>query len=170
MADRTIGDFLSAAASTEPAPGAASAGAVALSLGLACARKALAMTLKHHPERETLRETEIHLAGLVDQALAGAEADMKGFAAYIEACRLPHDDPERGPAEQAALADLVAIGECLIAIADEARGLIEKVRPLVIDIMANDVVTALALIAAARSIHVACTAESRRSLQTPRSP
>ncbi len=159
-----IGAFLAAAASTAPAPGAASVGAVALSLGLSCARKALAMTLRHHPDREQLAEIETHLAGLVDQALAGAEADMRCFTAYIEAARLPHDDPERRPAEQAALTDLVAVGENLVAIGDEARGRIERARPSVIAMMANDVATALALIAAARSIHVACTDESRRGL------
>jgi formiminotetrahydrofolate cyclodeaminase len=164
IALESIGGFLTAAASTQPAPGAASAGAVALSLGLACARKALAITLKHHPEREGLGEAERHLAGLVDQALAGAEADMKCFTAYIGAARLPHDDPTRRPAEQAALADLVAVGDCLVAIADEAKALIDRVRPQVIDMMANDIVTALSLIAAARSVHVACTTESRRGL------
>ncbi len=164
VANRGIGSFLAAAASTEPAPGAASAGAVALSLGLACARKALAMTLKHHPEKEHLRDTGTHLAGLVDQALAGAEADMRCFTAFIEAARRPHDDAGRIPAEQAALADLVAVGECLVAIGEEARGLIERVRPEVIPMMANDVATALSLIAAARSIHIACTEESRRGL------
>jgi formiminotetrahydrofolate cyclodeaminase len=169
LAEQSIGAFLAAAASTEPAPGAASAGAVALSLGLACARKALAMTLKHHPERGHLVGVEAHLAGLVDQALAGAEADMRCFTTYIEAARLPHDDAARVPAEQAALADLVAVGECLVAIGEEARGLIERVRADVIGMMANDIVTAFSLIEAARSIHLACTNESKSGLKTFRS-
>jgi len=164
LAKQSIGTFLAAAAATEPAPGAGSTAALGLALGLACARKAMAMTLRHHPDTPRLGELDFHFAGLSEQALAGGEADMKCFTAYIEACRLPHDDPGRPGAETDALGDLVAVGENLVAIADEARGLINDIRSRIIPTMANDIAAAVSLIGAARDIHLACTQESRRAL------
>ena len=164
ISDYAVTTFLTDLASTEPAPGAGSAAAVSLALGLGCARKALAMTLKHHPDRVRLGEVEPHLAGLVDQALAGAAADMRYFGLYIEASRRPHDDPGRHQAEVDALTDLVAIGENLVMIADEARRLIIEVRATIIPTMANDIAAALSLIAAARTVEQACADESRRGL------
>lgn len=164
----TIGDFLAGVASTGPAPGAGSAAAVSLALGIACARKAMAMTLHHHPDTPRLGEIELHFRGLGETALAGAEADIKCFTAYIEACRLPHDDPDRPGAERAALEDLVAVGENMVAQGDEALRKIDEIRAGIIPMMANDIAAALSLIAAARAIHLSCTDESRQSLAANR--
>ena len=163
LADQIIGGFLADTAASEPAPGAGSAAAVALALGLACARKAVGLTLSHHPERTGLAPLGEHLTGLSDQALAGGEADMRCFTGYIAAIRRPHDDPGRTEAEQDALADLVAVGENLLAIGDEAREKLLAVRGDIYPAMANDLSAALALIAAARTIHAALAAESRRA-------
>ncbi|WP_404712499.1 cyclodeaminase/cyclohydrolase family protein [Sphingomonas sp. MMS24-J13] len=159
-----IGDFLAAIASTGPAPGAGSTAAVSLALGIACARKAMAITLQHHPDTPRLGEIEAHFGGLGETALAGADADMKCFTAYIDACRLSHDDPDRPAAERAALEDLVAVGQNVIAQGDEASRMIDEIRASIIPMMANDIAAALSLIAAARTIHVSCTNESRRAL------
>jgi formiminotetrahydrofolate cyclodeaminase len=160
----TIGDFIASIASTGPAPGAGSAAAVGLALGIACARKAMAMTLQHHPETPRLGEIEAHFGGLSETALAGAEADMKCFTAYIEACRLPHDDPARPAAERAALENLVAVSENIVAQGKEASRMIGEIRASIIPTMANDIAAALSLIEAARAIHVSCTNESKRAL------
>lgn len=159
-----IGDFLAATASAAPAPGAGSAAGVALALGLACARKAIILTLKHHPEEPGLAALDARLADLADQALAGGEADMRCFTAYIEAMQRPKDDPARAAAERDALADLVAVGENLIAIGDEARGELLAVKTDIYPAMANDIAAALALIAAAHTIHTLCNSESVRAL------
>ncbi len=122
------------------------------------------MTARHHPEEADLAEVATHLAGLSEQALAGAEADMRCFTFYIAALRRPHDDPQRPVAEADALADLIAVGENMISIADEARDKLRAIRPTILPIMANDIAAGIALIDAARVILVACTAESRRTL------
>jgi len=164
LASQPIGEFLAGMASTNPAPGAGSAGAVALALGIACARKALAMTLRHRPDDGRIAELCARFASLSDQAMAGAAADEAGFAAYIGVLRQPHDAPGRDEAERQALEDLVAIGENMVALADEVRALILGVRAEIIPAMANDIGAALALVAAARSIEAECAAESARSL------
>jgi hypothetical protein len=155
VADQPIGAMLDAVASTEPAPGAGAAGGIALAFGIACARKAVAMTRKHHPDDETLTGLGQRLAGLSDQALAGAEADATAFRAYIHAAA-----DERGDL----LDTLIAVDECLVAIGDEARTLLLAVRTDIYPTMAGDVSAAFALIAAARAVHAACVAESRRAL------
>ena len=166
IANTRIGSFLGGIASTEPAPGAGSAAAVVLALGLACARKAVAMTLRHHPDTADLIGLGAHLEGLGEQALAGGDADMRCFTAYIEAMQRPKEDAARAPAEQDALADLVAVGENLVAIGDEARAKLLEVKTDIYPTMINDIAAALALIAAARGIHGSCVAESRRSLDS----
>ena len=155
LAGLTLDGFLVGVASTEPSPGAGSAAGVALATGIACARKAVAMTLRHHPDEESLTGLGTHLAGLSDQALAGAQADATAFRDYIHAA---HD------ARADLLETLIAVDECLIAIGDEARQLLLAVRTDIYPTMAGDVSAALALIAAARTIHAACVAESRRAI------
>ena len=164
IASLTLADFLAGIASEAPAPGAGSAAAVALALGLACACKAIALTLKHHPDAHELIRLGDHLSGLTEQAIAGGEADMRCFSAYIAAMALPKGEAGRDPAMQDALVDLVAVGENLVAIGDEARRKLLEVKTDIYKTMINDVAAALALIAAARSIHTACVAESGRSL------
>ena len=163
FADQQIGAFLDSAASTAPSPGAGSSGAVALALGLACARKAIALTL-HHADDEQLALLAGHLEGLTAQALAGGEADARCYADYIAAIRCPSDDPKRGPASQDALRALVDVGANLIAIGDEARSKLLEAKADVRPTMINDIAAALALIAAARSIHSACVAENGRAI------
>jgi len=164
LATQPIGDFLAGMASTSPAPGAGSAGALALAIGIACARKALAMTLRHRPDDQRIAELCARFASLSDQAMAGAAADETSFGAYIAALRQPHDAPGRHEAERQALEDLVAIGENMVELADEVRGLILGFKAEIIPAMANDIGAALALIAVARSIEADCAAESARSL------
>ena len=152
LAGLTIDAFLQGVASTEPSPGAGSSAGVALAVGISCARKAVAVTLRHHPDEEALIGLGSRLSGLTDQALAGAEADATAFRAFIHAV---HEE------RPALLETLIAVDECLIAIGDEARALLLAVRTDIYPTMTGDVSAALALIAAARTIHAACVAESR---------
>jgi hypothetical protein len=124
----------------------------------------MAMTLRHHPDTPRMGALEAHFAGLSETALAGVDADMRCFTAYIEACRLAHDDPARPAAERAALDDLVAVGEAMVAMGAEAGGLIDEVRGHIIPMMANDIAAAVSLIAAARGIQISCVDESKRAL------
>jgi formiminotetrahydrofolate cyclodeaminase len=165
LATQPIGDFLAGMASTSPAPGAGSAGALALAIGIACARKALAMTLRHRPDDQRIADLCKRFSSLSEQAMAGAAADESSFGAYIGALRQPHDAPGRHEAERRALEDLIAIGENMIALADEVHGLILGFKAEIIPAMANDIGAALALVSAARSIEADCTAESVRSLK-----
>lgn len=151
----SVADLLAGIAADQPAPGAGSGGAVVLAIGLACARKAIAITLRHHPDKAALAEAAAHLAGLTDQAVAGADADVTAFTAHI-AARKAGD----AAAEQQAEADLTAIARNLVALADEARERIGRVQQLIVPVMTNDITAALALLAAARTIHLACARES----------
>lgn len=163
IAGREIDAFLAEIASEAPSPGAGSAAALAMALGLSCARKAIGLTLKHHRNDPRLRTLGEHLAGLSDQAVAGGEADMACFGAYIAAMQRSRDEPDRAEAERRALADLIAVSENLIAIGGEARTKLVAIRSDIYPAMANDVTAALALIDAACAIHAACAAESARA-------
>jgi len=158
LADQAVGALLAAIGSTAPAPGAGAAAGAVLAIGLACARKAIAMTLRHHPDAARLDDLNRRLAGLVEQALAGGDADAATFTALID---VPHGAAE---AHRDTLEALAAVDENLVAIADEAQALVLGVRAAIHPSMSGDIAAALGLIATARSIHAACVAEARRAL------
>lgn len=164
-----MADLLAGIASTAPAPGAGAAGAVALALGAACARKALRLTLAHHPEGHALAPADDRLAGIAAESLAGAQEDARLFAAFIAAMRLPHADDAartaRADAIAAAAAALVALAERLMALGAEGAELIDATAAAIDETMRGDLTAARALIDAAVTIQRANAAENRRHAQ-----
>lgn len=161
----SVDSLIAGIAGTDPAPGAGAAGAVALALGIACACKAVRLTLVHHPERAQLAAADTRLAALAEAACAGADADAARFTALIAALKLPHDAPDETEARAEAVAErsaaLVSLAGHLIGLGRAAARLCDAVADQVRPAMANDILAARALIAAAAAISDANLAESR---------
>src|SRR4051812_22383825 len=83
ISDQSLSSFTEAIAAPEPAPGSGAAAGAALALGIACMRKALRITLKHHPERAGLAEAESRLRAIGAEALAAGEGDARCFEAVL---------------------------------------------------------------------------------------
>jgi len=150
IAAQTLGELVDAIASREPAPGAGVAAAAALALGIACARKAAAITLKHHPELPDLIRDDARLAELADQALRLGDRDASCFRAAIG-----HDEQ--------AEAKLIEGGEQLLMLAAEAREAIASISAQSDPMMRNDILAADVLIDAAATIVRANLAENQES-------
>ena len=146
-ADQTLGNLTSAIASREPSPGAGVAAAAVLALGIACARKAAAITLKHHPGRTGIDRHDARLAELQEAALRLADVDANCFPAANR-----HD---------AAAAERLIEGDAaLLSCGDEAEGIVARLAVQVDAAMRNDIFAARALIGAAISIVRANLAEN----------
>ncbi|NNM76098.1 hypothetical protein HJG53_04140 [Sphingomonas sp. ID1715] len=147
IADQTLGRLASAIASRAPAPGAGVAAAAALALGIACGRKAAAITLKHNPDRPGIDANDARLGELQDAALRLADQDAQCFRAAIAQAS--------GAEEQ-----LVRGDRALLACADEADAVIARLAVQVDEIMRNDILAGRALIEAASLIVRANLAEN----------
>ena len=139
IADQSLGALASAIASREPSPGAGVAAAATLALGIACARKAAAITLKHDPDRRGLAAADARLEERQQAALRLADIDARCFLATIR-----HDE--------AAASRLIEGDEELLACAAEAQQDVSALSALVDTSMRNDVVAARTLIEAATTI------------------
>jgi uncharacterized NAD-dependent epimerase/dehydratase family protein len=139
IADQPLGRLASAIASREPSPGAGVAAAAAAALGIACARKAAAITLKHSPDQPGIDTSDARLAELQDMALRLADTDASCFPAAVR-----HD--------QEAAERLVEGDNALLTCTDEASGLIARLAVQVDEVMKNDIFAAHALLEAAATI------------------
>jgi formiminotetrahydrofolate cyclodeaminase len=84
-ADRSVSDLLAALASDAASPGAGAAAGVTLALAAACARKAVAISLKRQPEHATLVRAGEQLDGIARRALRGADEDARQFEEFLRA-------------------------------------------------------------------------------------
>lgn len=166
IAAGSVADLVAGISSTEPAPGSGAAGAIALALGVACARKALRLTLVHHPDDRGAAAADERLAAIAGDALVGAQEDARAFAAFIAAMQLPHGHDAERAARTATMtacaAALVALAERLLALGAEAARLLDAAAAAVDDTMRGDVTAARALIDAAAAIQRANAGENRR--------
>ena len=150
---RVFEELLEAMASDAMSPGSGAAAASALALGVACLRKAVAVSIKHDPDNVELEEAAARLCGLSERAFAAADADVIGFP------RLASD--QRSKEERAQSADdLAALGERVSELCAQLvseAGMIEAhIRPA----MANDLLAARHLGEAAAAIAKANGAEN----------
>lgn len=156
--------LLAGIASTEPAPGSGAAGAVALALGVACARKAVRLSLMHQPD-EHLANADARLATIGQLALEGADADARWFAALIAAMQMPKDDREdekRSSAIKEAARPLVALAEHLVQLSAEVERIVSELKPKIDAEMAGDLTAAAALTQAAAEIQKSNASENRK--------
>ncbi|MGK2909722.1 MAG: cyclodeaminase/cyclohydrolase family protein [Sphingobium sp.] len=104
IADETVTSVLAGIASTKPAPGSGAAGALTLALACATARKALQLSLKHHPDQAELARYDARLSVICKAALQAADRDAHYFACFIAATQNGSDPEMRDQARL--LADL----------------------------------------------------------------
>lgn len=147
LSAQTLADLMESIASGAPSPGSGSAAAAALALGIACLRKAVAISLRAAPDDPALRDAETRLCGLLDQVLAAADADARGFPMLLAAGANGGADARSSAAD-----DLVALSARLLAMCDQVRAETDALSPLIKPNMANDLLAARALTDAAAAV------------------
>ena len=164
----SLAEFCEKVASTEPSPGGGAVGAAALALGVACARKALAITLRKKPDPD-LTKADLRLAEIAREALEGGDKDSRRFAELMAAFRLPHDDDaaarDRNAEIKACAGELLHVGETLIALGQEVAETVERLKPRLAPALANDVAACLSLVEANRSIQADNVAENKKIVE-----
>lgn len=161
IAEETVASVLAGIASTKPAPGSGAAGAIALAMACATARKALQLSLKHHPDHAAFAKSDARLSVICGAALQAADQDARHFACFIAAQQNGADLEIRG---QACL---------LIDLSDEVDGLCKEVTDIVsasgeqaIGSVKNDMLAAHALCRCADAINRANGREMRAFLDS----
>lgn len=150
---RVFEELLEAMASDAISPGSGAAAASALALGIACLRKAVAISAKHDPDNVELEEAAARLCGMSERAFAAADADVIGFP------RLASGD--RSKEERADSADdLAALGERVTQLCAQLREEADMIAPHIRPAMANDLLAARQLGKAAAAIAKANGAEN----------
>jgi precorrin-6B methylase 2 len=127
-------------ASNRLTPGAGSAGAVSLALAAACAMKAVAISLKHHPAETHLERAADVFKNVARLALTDADRDAAAFAAFV------HSHTASNAAQ------LVGAGEHVKWLIDTLRAALDQVEAFVEPTMSGDLLAARALADAALAI------------------
>ncbi len=91
LESRTIGSYLDALASSEPAPGGGSVAGLVGALAAGLAQMVISLTANADAG---LTETADGLAGLRASSLASGEADELAYSGYLEASKMPKSTPE----------------------------------------------------------------------------
>ena len=158
--------FTNALASSDPTPGGGAAAATSGAMGCALALMAIRTTLKRKSTPAdflpALQQAEQQFSALYIILQKLARQDAQAYAAYIEACKLPKENPTRAQAMQAALwqaalvpADTaVACAHALQAVAE----IQEKIAPVIM----SDLLCARHLLQGA----TACCVENLRANAT----
>lgn len=149
IVDLRVKDLIALIGSDQVAPGAGSAGAVALALAAACARKAAAVSLKHHPSETVLQGALECCDEIARHAMSDADLDSEAFRSFIRT------------RSAAAAARLVDTGEKLAHLIDALTAVVDAVEPRIKSSMAGDLSAARALAAAARRIQAGNEAEAQ---------
>ncbi len=151
--------------STDHAPGDGAAGGVTIALAAACALKALVITLKHDPDDADLIAKSARLQKIAEAALGGAADDAVGFAALIDAQKIPKDTAADIGLREVTIrernARIIRVGVALRSLAIEVRSIAEAVRPAISPAMANDIAAAIVLATAGEQIQDDNIRESR---------
>ncbi|MCW2363656.1 MULTISPECIES: cyclodeaminase/cyclohydrolase family protein [Sphingobium] len=137
-------DVLEEIASGDLSSGSGTAAACALAMGIACLRKAIAVSLHHPPIDPALHDSAARLCALQDRALAAAKADAVGFPRLVRA----RPDGEKAQAAD----DLVALADRFTWLCAQLMSEAERLAPLLRANMANDILAARRLADAASAI------------------
>lgn len=131
IADRTIGDYLQALASSAPAPGGGSVAGLVGALSAALGQMVISLTDRRsdpHPELDTVRDA---LERFRDMCLAGSQTDEHAYSGYVSATKLPKGTKEekaaRRDAMQAGLLDSANAPLALAGTSLEILGDLETV-------------------------------------------
>jgi formiminotetrahydrofolate cyclodeaminase len=140
LLDLTVRELLDAVAARTTAPGGG--GAAALATAIAAALTGMAARFSDSPVAAEADDLRTRAAPLAD-------ADAAAYGAFMEATRLPKDDPARADAVAAARKNAIGvpaeIGRIAGAVADLAAGLVRDGNPN----LRSDAVAAVHLAAAA---------------------
>jgi formiminotetrahydrofolate cyclodeaminase len=147
--DTSLEDFLRDLSSDSGRAGSGAAGAIALALGAACAAKAAAITLKHAPDNDQLREARGQLLAHIDAAIEGSDDDSKLFARFLR------------HRSRLAAEGVISADQKLLERVDELTAILESIDPQIRQNVAGDIVAARALSVAARAIQIENIAEMR---------
>jgi len=144
LLDLTVRELLDAVAARTTAPGGG--GVAALATALAAALTGMAARFS---DRTTAARVTAEADDLRRRAAPLADADAAAYRAFVEATRLPGDDPSRAGAVAAARKGAIGvpaeIGRLAAAVADLAAGLVRDGNPN----LRSDAVAAVHLAAAA---------------------
>jgi len=150
---RVFEELLEAMASDAMSPGSGAAAASALALGIACLRKAVAVSAKHDPDNADLHEAAARLCGLSERAFAAADADVIGFPRLASGQRSKEERAESAD-------DLAALGERVSELCAQLVSEADMIAPHIRPAMANDLLAAWRLGEAAAAIAQANGAEN----------
>lgn len=164
LAALPIETFVERVASAAPAPGAGPVGAFTLAMGIACARKAIAITLRHQPDAAPLKGADAQLLRVSLTACEGADRDALLFRDLLHALQIPKDQMGRAGAVRGAAAAVALVAERLIQAGEEAHGIVVSLRDRIHHAMVADIAAAIRLIEANRLIQTDNLAEARRLL------
>lgn len=151
LAHQSLEAVIESVASEDISPGAGAAGAVALALAAACAGKAVAITLKRHPDDAALLEARNRLAGIRGRALRGADDDASRFEDFMR-------EKDAGAAER-----LIDTGQWLQRLAAELHSVLDTLENRVDRVVTTDVTAARALGRAFAVIQSVNLEENRRA-------
>ena len=153
--------------STAAAPGGGAASGVAIALAAACALKAVALTLKHHPEAQGLAESADRLRRISELALQGAADDATTFERLILAYQQPHgDEPEAEGRRAAIRQEAAAVAEVdvrLRRLASDVKAIVGTLQGRVDDNVRTDLGAALMLADAGERIQIDNIALDRKA-------
>jgi formiminotetrahydrofolate cyclodeaminase len=164
LAALSIETFVERVASAAPAPGAGPVGAFTLAMGIACARKAIAITVRHQPDAAALKAADAQLLKISLAASEGADRDALLFRDLLHAQQIPRDQLGRAAAVRGAATAVARVAERLIQAGEEANGIVLALRDRIHPAMTADIAAAIRLIEANRLIQGDNLAEARRIL------
>lgn len=145
----SLGEVLDDIGSARPSSGAGVAAGVALALGIACAQKAVSVTLKHRDD-DRLADAVTRLQALRERALEQARLDAVLFESYLR-----HQAPEDA-------ARLVTTAEAFQQLSQEVAKELQGLDGRIDDCVDGDITAARALLQAARAIEAEILRENRR--------
>lgn len=152
---QSLQDLLDRIGAATPSPGSGAAAAATLAIGIACLRKAIAISLKTEAGHSELHAAEQRLSTLAEQALAAATADERGYPRLLAA-----DKTGKSAQRSATAEDLVALGKRFQALCRAVEMEANDLDDIVDPVMANDLLAARLLSRASATIAKANAAEN----------
>jgi formiminotetrahydrofolate cyclodeaminase len=147
FAQNSLEELLDRIGADTPSPGSGTAAAAVLAIGIACLRKAIAVSARHKPADADLKAAGERLSSLADQAVVAATADEHGFPRLLAAEKSGSDADRSSVAE-----DLVALGQRFQHLCQAVHREADQLESHIVAIMVNDLLAARVLSDAAGRI------------------
>jgi len=129
--DRSIGDYLDALGSSQPAPGGGSVAGLMGALAAALGQMVISLSANDQEASAALGTAFADLGTSRGALLAGSEADERAYGGYIQATKLPKaSDEERSARREAMQSALRRSAEAPIGIAASALDVLRFLEPV----------------------------------------